>query len=218
MQNQGLRSKIRLPGSKRHEWEAFLGLIPALAVSRVPAGLADRCRHTVGRWHMDSISRENLQVESAPESEGDLDLALARLVQEGLLAPIADEPFRFQVLVIGKPVERESVYAGDDAEALKAATIQEQTGRYQEMRTLQTLLDGGRVAGRREERFRKDLAALGAVYEAQWVELECAVGREEAEEVRHAVEEFAADKEYQLRLPFAIQPTRGLQEDSHAES
>jgi len=169
----------------------------------VPAGLADRYQRVVRRWQTDSIGREDLRGDSGVHaSEGEIDLALARLVHEGLLAPFADQPFRFRIVPARESADLESAYAGDDAEALKAAAIQEQSGRYQEMRTLEAALADGCLSRRREERFRKDLAELGAVYAAQWLELECAVGHEAAEEVRRKVEECGTDLQNQLLLPF----------------
>ncbi len=67
---------------------------------------------------------------------------------------------------------------------------------------MEAALADGCLSRRREERFRKDLAELGAVYAAQWLELECAVGHEAAEEVRRKVEECGTDLQNQLLLPF----------------
>lgn len=64
----------------------------------------------------------------------------------------------------------------------------------------------------------KDLKALAATYAAQWLELECAIGREAAEEARRAVEALAADRESQLRLSFAEATSWEPQENGHAES
>ena len=85
---------------------------------------------------------------------------------------------------------------------MKAAAIQELSGRYQEMQTLEAALADACLSRRREDCFRKDLAELGAVYAAQWLELECAVGHEVAEEVRRKVEECGTDLQNQLLLPF----------------
>ena len=80
LNNQGLLIRARPTDGKRREWEAFLGLIFALGVSPVPAGLADRCQRVVRRWHTDSIGREDLRGDPGVHaSEGELDLALARL-------------------------------------------------------------------------------------------------------------------------------------------
>jgi len=135
-------------------------------------------------------------------SEGEIDLALARLVHEGLLAPFADQPFSFRIVATGESADLESGYAGDDAEALKAAAIQEQSGRYQEMRTLEAALADACLSRRREACFRTDLAELSAVYAAQWLELECAVGHEAVEKVRRKVEVCGTDLQNQLLLPF----------------
>lgn len=204
LKNRGLQTRRRPTKRERHEWEAFLGLIPALAVAPAPVGLADQCRRVVGCWHINSICREDLREAGVQTSEGDLDLALARLVQEGVLAPLAGQPFCFQVVAIGKAAEPESAYAGEDATELKAAAMQEQSGRYKEMRMLEALLAGGRLSGRREERCRKDLAELGAVYAAQWLELDCAVGCDASEEVRRAVESLEMDMQHQMSLPFGV--------------
>ena len=48
LKNWGLQTRRRPTKRERHEWEAFLGLIPALAVAQAPVGLADQCRRVVG--------------------------------------------------------------------------------------------------------------------------------------------------------------------------
>lgn len=83
---------------------------------------------------------------------------------------------------------------------------------------MQALLASGHVSGRRAAGYLKDLKALAATYAAQWLELECAIGREAAEEARRDVEAPAADRESQLRLSFAQATSWEPQENGHAES
>lgn len=203
---------------RRHEWEAFLGLIPAIAASAGPAGILVRCRRTVLQWHTDLIRREDFERAGTAEPATDLDYALARLVQEGTIVPIAAQPHCFRTAA-RTPANQESAYAGDNTAALKTAVIEEQCGRNREMQAMQALLASGHVSSRRAAWYLKHLKALAATYAAQWLELECAIGREAAEEARRDMEALAADRESQLRLSFVeVVTPREPQEDGHAEN
>lgn len=91
------------------------------------------------------------------------------------------------VVAYAEKADPESIYAGDDREALIEATQSEQAGRYAEILWLEQKLIGP-LRLHREDRLRKALANAEAVYEAQWIELGMAVGLRVALKVRGQVE------------------------------
>lgn len=90
----------------------------------------------------------------------------------------------------------DSIYADDDRGALIDATQCEQAGRYAELLWLEQKLIGP-LRAHKEDRLRKALANTEAVYEAQWIELEMAVGSRVALKVRRQLE---AGQEFEALL------------------
>src|SRR5712664_2913209 len=80
-----------------------------------------------------------------------------------------------------------SVYADGDPEPLIEATQSEQASRYAEILRLEQKLIGP-LRPHKEDRLRRALANTEAVYEAQWIQLEMAVGSRTAFKVRRCVE------------------------------
>jgi hypothetical protein len=92
----------------------------------------------------------------------------------------------------------DSAYAQDDRRTLMTGTAKEQRGRYAAMLWLETELTQPRRP-HREERGRRALVQLEALYEAQWLELAMAVGHEDTVAVRRGVEsEFERSLTIQL--------------------
>jgi len=81
----------------------------------------------------------------------------------------------------------DSIYAGEDRTPLIEATQSEQAGRYAEILWLEQRLIGP-LRPHKEDRLRKVLVNTEAVYEAQWIELDMAVGSRPALTVRRRVE------------------------------
>ena len=81
----------------------------------------------------------------------------------------------------------DSIYADDDRTSLIAGTRNEQACRYSEILWLEQKLIGP-VKPHKEDRLRKALVNTEAVYEAQWIELEMAVGSRMAFKVRERLE------------------------------
>ena len=69
----------------------------------------------------------------------------------------------------------DSIYTDEDRAPLIEATQSDQAGRYAEILWLEQKLIGP-LRPHKEDRFRKALSNTEAVYEAQWIELEMAVG------------------------------------------
>jgi len=93
-----------------------------------------------------------------------------------------------------------SVYADGDPEPLIEATQSEQASRYAEILRLEQKLIGP-LRPHKEDRLRRVLANTEAVYEAQWIQLEMAVGSCTALTVRRRVE---AQQERQWGLPLPV--------------
>lgn len=81
----------------------------------------------------------------------------------------------------------DSIYADEDRAPLIEATQSEQAGRYAEILWFEQKLIGP-LRPHKEGRLCKALANTEAVYEAQWIELEMAVGSRTAFKVRRRVE------------------------------
>jgi len=81
----------------------------------------------------------------------------------------------------------DSIYADEDRASLIEATQSEQAGRYAEILWLEQKLIGP-LRPHKEDRLRKALVNTEAVYEAQWLELEMAVGSRRAFELRMEIE------------------------------
>jgi hypothetical protein len=69
----------------------------------------------------------------------------------------------------------DSIYADEDRASLTEAMRSDQAGRYGEILWLEKKLVGP-LRPHKEDRLRKAPANTEAVYEAQWIELEIAVG------------------------------------------
>jgi len=95
-----------------------------------------------------------------------------------------------------------SVYADEDPEPLIEATQSEQAGRYAEILWLEQKLIGP-LRPHKEDRLRRVLVNTEAVYEAQWIELEMAVGSRTALTVRRRVEAHQ-ERQWGLPLPAAV--------------
>ena len=91
----------------------------------------------------------------------------------------------------------DSIYSDEDRVPLIEATQKEQSGRYAELLWLEQKLIGP-LRPHKEDRLCKALANTEAVYEAQWIELEMAVGSRTAFKVRRRVE---AQQERRRGLP-----------------
>jgi hypothetical protein len=81
----------------------------------------------------------------------------------------------------------DSIYSDEDRVPLIEATQNEQAGRYAELLWLEQKLIGP-LRPHKQDRLCKALANTEAVYEAQWIELEMAVGSSTAFTVRRRVE------------------------------
>ena len=81
----------------------------------------------------------------------------------------------------------DSIYADDNRTSLIEGTRNEQAGRYAEILWLERRL-WGPVRAHKEDRLRKALTETEAVYEAQWIELEMAVGSRVSLKVRSQIE------------------------------
>jgi hypothetical protein len=81
----------------------------------------------------------------------------------------------------------DSVYADDNRASLMSATEAEQEGRYAEILWLEAQLSRP-LRPHREHYLRTVLTKMEAIYEAQWIELEMAVGLGTALNVRMRVE------------------------------
>ncbi len=81
----------------------------------------------------------------------------------------------------------DSIYADEDRRPLVEATQNEQAARYAELLWLEQKLIGP-LRLHKEDRLRRTLVNIEAVYEAQWIELEMAVGCRTAFKVRRRVE------------------------------
>ena len=81
----------------------------------------------------------------------------------------------------------DSIYADEDRRPLVEATQNEQAARYAELLWLEQKLIGP-LRPHKEDRLRRTLVNIEAVYEAQWIELEMAVGSRTAFKVRRRVE------------------------------
>jgi len=100
----------------------------------------------------------------------------------------------------------DSIYADEDPASLIAGTRNEQAGRYAEILWLEQKLIGP-LRPHKEDRLCKALANTEAVYEAQWIELEMAVGSRTAFKVRGRLE---AQQDFNTEF---ISPTRCHRED-----
>ena len=83
--------------------------------------------------------------------------------------------------------DSDSIYSDEDRVPLIEATQNEQAGRYAELLWLEQKLIGP-LRPHKEDRLCKALANTEAIYEAQWIELEMAVGSRTAFKVRRCVE------------------------------
>jgi hypothetical protein len=81
----------------------------------------------------------------------------------------------------------DSICVDEDRAPLVESTQTDQVGRYAEILWLEQKLIGP-LRPHKEDRLRKVLANTEAVYEAQWIELEMAVGSRAALKVRRRVE------------------------------
>ena len=81
----------------------------------------------------------------------------------------------------------DSIYTDEDRAPLIEATQGDQVARYAEILWLEQKLIGP-LRPHKEDRFRKALANTEAVHEAQWIELEMAVGSRTAFKMRRRVE------------------------------
>ena len=81
----------------------------------------------------------------------------------------------------------DSIYADEDRSALIEATQSDQAGRHAEILWLEQKLIGP-LTPHKEDRLCKALVNIEAVCEAQWIELEMAVGSRAALKVRRRVE------------------------------
>ena len=81
----------------------------------------------------------------------------------------------------------DSIYSDEDRVPLIEATQNEQSGRYAELLWLEQKLIGP-LRPHKEHRLGKALAITEALYEAQWIKLEMAVGSHTAFKVRRSVE------------------------------
>ena len=130
-----------------------------------------------------------------------VDLLLARLVRERVLAPIESRPFRFRVME--RRCHPDSTYAGDDEQSLTQGACEEQSIRLRTIHDLERRLTDSRCTGKHEDRLRTDLNDLREIYEAAWLELENAIGTERARECRCQIESqtFGASEQLVLLFP-----------------
>ena len=91
------------------------------------------------------------------------------------------------VVAHAEKADPDSICADDDRTSLIAGTRNEQAGRYAEILWLEQKLIGP-LRPHKEDRLRKALENTEALYEAQWIELEMAVGSRTAFELRTRLE------------------------------
>jgi hypothetical protein len=110
------------------------------------------------------------------------------------------------VVAYAEKADPDSIYADDDRASQIAGTRNEQACRYSEILWLEQKLHGP-VKPHKEERLRKALVNCEALYEAQWIELEMAVGSRMVLKVRGRLEE---QQDFNTNF---ISPTRCHRED-----
>jgi hypothetical protein len=129
-----------------------------------------------------------------------VDLLLARLVRERVLAPIESRPFRFRVMK--RHCHPDSMYAGNAEQSLKQGACEEQSIRLRTIHDLERRVADPRCTRKHEDRLRKDLNDLREIYQAAWIELENAIGAERACECRRQIEFQTSGGNEQLVLLF----------------
>jgi hypothetical protein len=90
------------PGVQRlHEWEAFLALSQVMDLGTLDVGVYCRLQSACGRVARETVvTREALILESGLsffDECAEPDLALMSLVRQGILEPVASQPFRFKI-------------------------------------------------------------------------------------------------------------------------
>src|SRR5258708_17275013 len=111
----------------------------------------------------------------------------ARFFSSLLRARRGKERSRMPEISYVEKADPDSIYADEDRASLIEATQSEQAGRYAEVLWLEQKLIGP-LRPHKEDRLRKALVNTEAVYEAQWIELEMAVGSRRAFELRMEIE------------------------------
>ncbi len=214
MGNKHLSNGLVPSIEERHEWQSFLGLLPALDVSAVDPVLHQRC--LAAAWQLrrrSRISRSALLRASGLEFQSstlEFDLLLALLVRDEVLEPIVSSPFCFRVCA-SNWTDPESAYAADERPGLIGAVQQEQSER---LRILDELAHCLRRPALREERaraIRAEIARLHEIYEATWLELANAVGGHCAEAIRNSIEHSMEPVRQQLELPLGEQKNSDLE-------
>lgn len=163
---------------ERHEWQSFLGLLPALDLSGVDPILYQRC--LVAVWQLREtarISRSGLLQMSGLGFQGpalEFDLVLASLVRDEVLEPVVSSPFCFRVRDRNW-TDPGSAYAADERSALVDSVRQEQLERFGILEELDRRLNNQVLREKRVRALRAEIDRLRQIYEATWVELADAI-------------------------------------------
>src|ERR1700691_904396 len=183
MTENGLSDSGHRSAELRYEWQSFLGLLPVLDLRPIDPALYQRCLTAVWRSRKSAIGRTDLRQAAGlafQEETLDFDLLVARLVREGILEPIVSSPFHFQIRRWNW-TNPESAYAADDRLSLSAISREEQTARFRMLGLLDARVLNPRSPKKRVQQVRKERNELELIYEATWLELENAIGRQPAE-------------------------------------
>ncbi len=189
---------------ERHEWASFLALIPMFDLREIDSEQYQRCLRAV--WlgsNTGRISRDELKARAGLAFDHDalgVDLLLAELVRERVLAPIESQPFRFGITE--RHCHPDSTYAVDDKQSLMQGACEEQSIRLRTIHDLEWRLRDPKCIRKREDQLQKDLDHLREIYQAAWLELENAIGTERACEWRRRVESQRFNESEQLVLLF----------------
>ncbi len=191
---------------ERHEWQSFLGLLPALDLSGVDPVLYQRCLVAVWQFRETArISRNALLQASGLGFHGpalECDLLLAALVGDEVIEPIVSSPFCFRVRDRNW-TDPESAYAADESSALIDSVRQEQLERFRIFEELDQRLKNQGLREKRVRATRAEIDRLRQIYESTWAELADAVGSKCAETIRSDIERSIESVTRQLDLPLS---------------
>lgn len=184
-------SNTALPSAEeRHEWASFLALLPMFDLQEIDREKYQRCLRAVWRSsNRECISRDELKARAGLGFEGaalGLDLLLAKLVRDRILAPVEPRPYRFRMTE--RRCHPDFTYASDDEQSLTPGVRVEQSIRLRTIHDLEQRIGDPRCTPRHEVQLREKLGDLRKIYQAAWFELENAIGTECACECRCRME------------------------------
>jgi hypothetical protein len=199
---------------ERHEWQSFLGLLPALDVSAVDPVLHQRC--LAASWQLrgrSRISRSGLLRASGLEFQGsslEFDLLLASLFRNEVLEPIVSSPFCFRVFVGNwtDPGPHTRLMSARPCLAPFSRNSQSGSG----FSTLDHCLRRPTLR-QRARAIRAEIPRLHQMYGATWLEPANAVGGRCAGAIRNSIEQSMEPVRQQLELPLGEQENSDLEGD-----